>query len=71
LRRKLLEEATEVSTAVDGPATMGELADLVEVVYALAGAIGHTPGDLDEERARRARDRGGFRRGVVLTIGPV
>ncbi|WP_329520293.1 nucleoside triphosphate pyrophosphohydrolase [Spirillospora sp. NBC_01491] len=66
LRAKLYEEAGEYAASGD-PA---ELADLLEVVHALAGLHGLTPTDLEEQRATKAAARGGFSARLVLRLPP-
>ncbi|HEY1641002.1 MAG TPA: nucleoside triphosphate pyrophosphohydrolase [Streptosporangiaceae bacterium] len=62
---KLGEEAHEVSAApaADLP---GELADVLEVLRALAGAAGLTWAELTDEAARKRAERGGFRDRIFL-----
>ena len=43
-----------------------ELADLMEVVYAAALARGYTLEQLEQVRAEKARERGGFRKKILL-----
>ncbi|MFG2091038.1 MULTISPECIES: hypothetical protein [unclassified Spirillospora] len=62
LRAKLYEEAGEYAASGD-PA---ELADLLEVVHALAALHGITPGELEERRSAKAAERGGFSDRLVL-----
>jgi predicted house-cleaning noncanonical NTP pyrophosphatase (MazG superfamily)/ADP-ribose pyrophosphatase YjhB (NUDIX family) len=62
LLAKLYEEADEFA-ADPSP---GELADLLEVVLALADEIGCGAAELERVRAAKAAARGGFSRGVVL-----
>ncbi|NDU72812.1 hypothetical protein GWI34_09245 [Actinomadura sp. DSM 109109] len=64
LRNKLYEEAGEY-VATDDPA---ELADLLEVVHALAALHGLTPEQLEEQRAAKATGRGTFSDFLVLRI---
>ncbi|GGV37958.1 hypothetical protein GCM10010182_72840 [Actinomadura cremea] len=64
LRAKLVEEATEY-TSDDDP---DELADVLEVLHALADVHGLTFGDLERRRAAKAAERGGFTRRVVLEL---
>jgi predicted house-cleaning noncanonical NTP pyrophosphatase (MazG superfamily) len=64
LRAKLYEEAGEYITSGD-PA---ELADLLEVVHALAALHGMTPEDLERQRAAKATERGGFTERQVLRL---
>ncbi|WP_245679237.1 nucleoside triphosphate pyrophosphohydrolase [Actinomadura hibisca] len=64
LRAKLYEEAGEY-TATGDPA---ELADVLEVVHALAALHGLSPDDLEEQRAAKAAARGGFTDRIVLAL---
>ncbi|MGP4029112.1 hypothetical protein [Actinomadura sp. 3N407] len=64
LRAKLYEEAGEYVASGD-PA---ELADLLEVVHALAALHGITPGELEERRSAKAAERGGFSGRLVLRV---
>ncbi|MDM8521612.1 hypothetical protein QUF64_16325 [Anaerolineales bacterium HSG6] len=43
-----------------------ELADILEVVYALAQQMGHTPSDLEVIRREKAIHRGGFAKRLFL-----
>ncbi|GGK29612.1 hypothetical protein GCM10008955_24270 [Deinococcus malanensis] len=56
LRNKLLEEAREY---LESGETL-ELADVLEVVYALAALDGVSRAELEELRATKARERGSF-----------
>ncbi|MFD0687443.1 nucleoside triphosphate pyrophosphohydrolase [Actinomadura fibrosa] len=64
LRTKLYEEAGEYVS--DG--NPAELADVLEVVHALAALHGLTPDDLEELRSKKAIERGGFDGRVVLQM---
>ncbi|OLT19276.1 hypothetical protein BJF79_16965 [Actinomadura sp. CNU-125] len=64
LRAKLFEEATEYTTDGDP----GELADVLEVLHALAAVHGLTPEDLEHLRATKAAERGGFTARTVLQL---
>lgn len=57
LRAKLREETEEFLASDDDPE---ELADILEVVHALARQIGVTPDTIEELRAAKAAERGGF-----------
>ncbi|PNG93473.1 nucleoside triphosphate pyrophosphohydrolase [Streptomyces malaysiensis] len=59
LRDKLREEVAEFLVASQADAAE-ELADVLEVVYALATNLGLAEGDLEALRARKAAERGGF-----------
>ena len=43
-----------------------ELADLLEVIYACAKARGYSPRELEDVRARKAEERGGFDEKILL-----
>ncbi|MFG2006036.1 hypothetical protein ACGFNU_43490 [Spirillospora sp. NPDC048911] len=64
LRVKLYEEAGEY-VASGNPA---ELADLLEVIHALAATHGINPAELERQRAAKAEERGGFGRRLVLRL---
>lgn len=64
LRLKLLEEVGEFLDA-DIEQAPEELADVLEVVYALAADLGVNRGRLDEIRAGKAHERGAFSRRIV------
>ncbi|QFG27614.1 nucleoside triphosphate pyrophosphohydrolase [Actinomadura sp. WMMB 499] len=64
LRAKLLEEVTEYTSA----GAPDELADVLEVLHALAAVHGLTPDDLERRRAAKAAERGGFTGRVVLRL---
>ncbi|HEX2312854.1 MAG TPA: NUDIX domain-containing protein [Thermomonospora sp.] len=66
LRAKLYEEAGEY--VADGDPA--ELADVLEVVRALASAHGMDPAELERLRAEKAAERGGFTGRVLLRQGP-
>lgn len=60
LKAKLLEEAAEAHSADSAEELAGELADLSEVILALAQAHGLTPGDIEARRLAKRAERGGF-----------
>jgi predicted house-cleaning noncanonical NTP pyrophosphatase (MazG superfamily) len=63
LRRKLIEEAVEYLT----DPSVGELADVLEVVWSLAVVDLRAPFEVVEQRAKTKRiERGGFKRGVAM-----
>ena len=57
LRDKLTEEVREF---LDSGDDLSELADIVEVVLALACDLGYSPDHLEELRIRKAAERGSF-----------
>ncbi|MEV4119567.1 nucleoside triphosphate pyrophosphohydrolase [Micromonospora sp. NPDC049645] len=62
LRAKLVEEVDEF-LASDDPM---ELADVLEVVFALASRLNLSQTELEQARARKAADNGAFNDGVIL-----
>lgn len=66
LRQKLVEEAFEVLDASSGDELLGELADVQEVLLALASALNLSTENVDQERLRKRKKRGGFDDGMML-----
>lgn len=62
LKDKLAEEVTEFRKSMD----VEELADVLEVVYALGARLGYTIRDIERIRGRKAKNRGGFAEGIIL-----
>ncbi|WP_049969913.1 nucleoside triphosphate pyrophosphohydrolase [Haladaptatus cibarius] len=62
LDEKLDEEVAEFHESGDPE----ELADVLEVVYALADCVDVSPDELERLRAEKADERGGFSNGIVL-----
>lgn len=62
LRAKLREETEEFLASDDDPE---ELADILEVLHALARQSGVTPEKIEELRAMKAAARGGFSKRIV------
>jgi predicted house-cleaning noncanonical NTP pyrophosphatase (MazG superfamily) len=62
LIKKLSEELAEFEEAL----SVEELADLQEIVHALAGAIGSDKNELEKVRAKKAEKRGGFSEKIFL-----
>ncbi|MBP5875681.1 MazG nucleotide pyrophosphohydrolase domain-containing protein [Streptomyces scabiei] len=69
LRRKLVEESAEAAAA-DGQHLVEELADVLEVVRALAAVHDFEVADVERARVAKLSARGGFERGVVLEGTP-
>lgn len=64
LRDKLAEEVAEFLASDSDPE---ELADVLEVVYALAGLASTDPQQLEKLRAAKAEERGGFADRIIWT----
>lgn len=60
LKQKLLEEAQEVAEASEKHHLLGELADVLEAVHALADAHGIAFEDLERQRLAKKDAKGGF-----------
>jgi predicted house-cleaning noncanonical NTP pyrophosphatase (MazG superfamily) len=66
LKAKLVEEAKEVEGAVDHVELVNELADVLEVFYALLKANGLKLAQVERTRRDRAYNRGAFRSQLLL-----
>ncbi len=62
LEKKLLEEVCEYLKDKN----IEELADVLEVLFALAENLGHTEEDLIAERNTKRDTRGGFKEKIIL-----
>jgi predicted house-cleaning noncanonical NTP pyrophosphatase (MazG superfamily) len=62
LRDKLQEEVAEFIASDNDPE---ELADILEVLYALAEEVGTDPQQLEKLRAAKAAERGGFAERII------
>ncbi|WP_020385487.1 nucleoside triphosphate pyrophosphohydrolase [Kribbella catacumbae] len=67
LREKLVEEVDEFLTAGDED-SLEELADVLEVVYAIAADLGTDETQLDSIREDKATKRGRFAERIVLGV---
>ncbi|WP_145049346.1 nucleoside triphosphate pyrophosphohydrolase [Paenibacillus xylanexedens] len=66
LRTKLSEESEEYMSAASDQEALEELADMLEVIRALAEVHGANVAQLDKLRADKAEARGGFQERVYL-----
>lgn len=66
LRQKAVEEALELQNATSTEGTVEELADIVEIIRAVATTIGSSFEDVESMASRKRDERGGFDDGVVL-----
>ena len=62
LYKKLVEETNELSES----SSIEELADVQEVVYAIANELGVSLNEIECTRRQKAEERGGFEKGIVL-----
>lgn len=66
LRTKLREEVAEFQSASGADHRLAELADILEVIRALAALEGATPDDIEARRAEKERQVGRFDRRLLL-----
>lgn len=59
---KVVEEATELKEAP----SLEEMADVIDVVYALAKTFGYDPIDIEKKRFEKIKLKGAFKKGYVL-----
>lgn len=62
LEAKLKEEVTEFMQDKN----LEELADVMEVLFGLADALGYSEEELLNARVKKKQERGGFKEGIVL-----
>ncbi|MPQ44019.1 nucleoside triphosphate pyrophosphohydrolase [Clostridium tarantellae] len=63
LEEKLIEEVNEYLADKN----LEELADIMEVLFALAKNLGYSEKDLFDKRLEKKINRGGFDKGIILT----
>lgn len=66
LEMKLLEEVDELVETETEDELLEEMADLLEVLYTLAGEYDISPDDIQSAANEKAKRLGGFEDGVVL-----
>lgn len=66
LKCKLKEEAEEVCNATDLKELKEEIADVMEVLYALAKKHGLRFDHIEQTRLQKREERGGFKRGTFV-----
>jgi predicted house-cleaning noncanonical NTP pyrophosphatase (MazG superfamily) len=66
LRVKLNEEKDELLQAETTEERVEEMADLLEVVYALSRHYGVEPDEIERVRERKYQERGGFAKKILL-----
>jgi predicted house-cleaning noncanonical NTP pyrophosphatase (MazG superfamily) len=66
LQRKLIEEALEVLDAKSGPDIISEIADVEEVIRSICKSLNIEKKEVEEEREKKEKKRGGFNEGLML-----
>lgn len=66
LKKKSYEELDEYMNAQNDDEAIEELADLLEIIHALAECHGTSFGKLEEVRKQKAEKRGGFKEKIFL-----
>lgn len=63
---KLIEKIGEEAEECQANPSLEELADMVEVIRAIVGLMGHSWEDLEQVREQKAQARGAFEQRLVL-----
>lgn len=71
LRTKLVEEANEVVKAENSYELLGELADVMEVVYSIRKQYNWSMGDIQERIREKNGEKGSFSQGFEVETSPV
>lgn len=66
LKKKLVEELEEYQEATSNEEAIEELADILELMHALAEVHGSSMGEVEEVRKEKAEARGGFKDRIYL-----
>jgi predicted house-cleaning noncanonical NTP pyrophosphatase (MazG superfamily) len=66
LRKKAFEELEEYMNASDDETALEELADVLEIIHALAECHGSSIERVEQIRAEKAKKRGGFKEKIFL-----
>jgi predicted house-cleaning noncanonical NTP pyrophosphatase (MazG superfamily) len=62
----LLEKLLEESNEVKNDPTLGELADVLEVLQSIGKALGYSVDQIEQFRISKAKERGGFDKRIFL-----
>src|SRR6266705_3549259 len=65
-KKKLVEESQEVLASKSRDDLVEELADVLEVVSAIAGSIGITQTEIEEARKKKSVENGAFEKRIFL-----
>jgi predicted house-cleaning noncanonical NTP pyrophosphatase (MazG superfamily) len=64
--KALLDKDDEESQELRENPSLEELADKLEVLYAIANLLGHSPAEVENARVKKAKERGGFAKRIFL-----
>lgn len=67
IKRKFFEELTEYQETTNNEDAIEELADLLELIYAVLPLHGSSMEELEKVRLAKREKRGGFEKGYFLT----
>jgi len=70
LLAKLIEEASELRDAESPDHQKEEIVDVMEVLSAIQKALGFSMDELEEVRASKFEERGGFEGRIILDLKP-
>ena len=66
LDEKLDEEIAELRSATNSTSRLEEIADVMEVLFALALRDGYNAQEVEDTRIKKREKRGGFELGIIL-----
>lgn len=66
VQKKMHEELKEYEEATHKDSQLEELADLLELIHSACSIHGASPAELEKLRAQKAKQRGGFAKGIYL-----
>lgn len=67
-REKLLEKIKEEAAELSSRPSLEEMADVMEVVLAIAKNFGYTKEDIEKYREKKLEEKGGFEAGYLLEM---
>lgn len=65
-KKKLVEESQEVLSSKSRDELVGELADVLDVVSAIASSVGITQSEIEEVRRKKNEENGAFEKRIFL-----
>lgn len=68
--KRLLDKVFEETAELVEKPCLEEMADVLEVIYALAEAMNHSREDLENTRREKQELRGAFKKGLIINWSP-